>query len=676
MVKKVVFFCWFFVLMPYVVWGQTHDELRQYGDSLYRQLQKITDQEQKADALFDLSFFWSDYDTTKAFGYIKEGERLLGNNAKSAYYQGVLHFYQASVYFETDPAKAKQSYMEAERFLKQEEHVRQQEAWRYRARLWGSYGALMQREGNADAYVEILLDKVIPMAKRIGDSTLMGNNYQNVAMALMNLQEYEKASQNYEKALSLLQDRAGAEEQRFTLYVNAARNALFDKDHRRSRKFLDAADSLTSLVPYSSYMPMYHTVAGSYWATIKSFDKARSHFDKGVAAAKAQHNEDMLATLLFDQFLAFKANGEYASAQEKLLEVLPYVQQKPSAKNKQMVYYNLATTASELGQHQEAVKWYEAYKHLTDTIAADEGKERILELETKYQAKEKENELLQIKTASQQQQLSLQKTRVLVGVLVLIIIVLAISSFAWYTTQKGRRKLATQKERLLQEELKNHRQQEKLNLYNAMLQGEERERSRIARDLHDGLGGMLASVKLKLSAVAGTVGKRKSNEESTMDLYTIIHQLDHAAGELRRLARNMMPESLLYMGLEAALGDLCNAMAHSGMQVNFQATGLRKDYQQSFLIAVYRIVQELLANVIRHSEATEVWVHCTQEKDQFYIMVEDNGRGFDPKNDLLNKKGMGISNIRNRTELLNGQLEIDSSPGKGASFHIQLTANG
>lgn len=547
---------------------------------------------------------------------------------------------------------------------------------RHRVRLWGSYGALMQREGNADAYVEILLDKVIPMAKRIGDSTLMGNNYQNVAMALMNLREYEKANQNYEKAISLLEGRADAEEQRLTLYVNAARNALFDNDHQKSRKYLDAADSLTSLVRYSSYMPMYHTVTGSYWAAVKSFDKARIHFDKGLAAAKAQQNEDMLATLLFDQFLAFKANRQYVSAQQKLLEVLPYIQQKPSAKNKQMVYYNLATTASELEQYQEAVRWYEAYKNLTDTIAADEGKERILELETKYQAKERENELLQVKTASQQQQLSLQKTRVLAGVLLLIIIVLAILGFTWYTTLKSKRKLATQKELLLQEELKNHRQQEKLNLYNAMLQGEERERSRIARDLHDGLGGMLASVKLKLSAVANTVGKHERNEESTMDLYTIIHQLDHSASELRRLARNMMPESLLYMGLEAALGDLCHAMAHPRMQVNFQATDLHKNYQQSFLIAVYRIVQELLANVIKHSEATEVWVHCTQENDQFYIMVEDNGKGFDPKDDLLNKKGMGISNIRNRIELLNGQLEIDSSLGKGASFHIQLTVNG
>jgi len=205
-----------------------------------------------------------------------------------------------------------------------------------------------------------------------------------------------------------------------------------------------------------------------------------------------------------------------------------------------------------------------------------------------------------------------------------------------------------------------------------MVQGQEKERSRIARDLHDGLGGMLASVKLKLSAVANRAAEAQPQTDSTMHLYTIIKQMDDSVNELRRIARNMMPESLLYMGLEVSLRDLCNAMNQPQLKIDFQATNLQTDYNQSFLIAVYRIVQELLTNAVKHSGATQIWVQCSEADHYFYITVEDNGKGFDPSMQAPTKGGIGLSNIRNRVEILNGHLEIDAAIGKGASFHIQF----
>ena len=652
--------------------SQSKDEVRQYGDSLYRQLQQVKDQEKKAEALLDLSFFWSDYDTTKALSYIREAEGVLGSVSNSTYYRGLNSFYRAAVYFEADPSKAKESYMQAEGYLKDVKAENYRQASRYRARLWASYGALLQREGKAHEYVEILIEKVIPLAESIGDSALMGNNYQNVAMNLMNLGDYDKADAYYERALHLLQGKKEALEERLTLYSNIVRNALLSKNYHKSGQLLDSATVLAAQIPNSSYIPIYHAVSGSHWAAVKNYTKAHAHFEKGLSAAKTQNNEDMVATLLFDQFTAYQINSQYASAKEKLLEALPYIQQKPSLRNKQMVYYNLANTTTKLGQYQEAVKWYEAYKNVSDTLLSDRSQAHIYELETKYQTAEKEKALLQVTTENQQQQLSLQNTRMLVGILLLTTIILGIASYMWYTALKNRKKLAAQKEMLLQEELKNQRQQEKLNLYNAMLQGQEHERSRIARDLHDGLGGMLASVKLKLSAVATTVDKHPIKKESNMELYTIINQLDHSVDELRRVARNMMPESLLYMGLEAALKDLCDAMINAELKVDFQASNLRANYPQPFQIAVYRIVQELLTNAVKHSGASQVWVQCSEEDEKLFISVEDNGRGFDAEKDLSKKEGIGISNIRNRVEILNGQFEIDATLGRGASFHIQL----
>lgn len=675
MTRKSGFLVWCFILAMLSTFGQSKEELNRYSDSLYSQLTKIEDKEERALQLLELSFIWSDYETEKAFGFVDEAEILLGERAKTEYYQGILNFYRAAGNFDIDLQTAKEQYMTADRYLKKVEGKKKTTASRYRARLWASYGALRQREGEAHEYIEILLEKVIPIAMDIRDSALLGNNYQNVAMLLMNVRQHAKADDYYGRAMDLLQGREDAHEARFTLFVNAARNALLGNDLKRSRLLLDSAAKIIDVVPILDYRSMYHTVEGSYWQKQKMFDQAHAHFEKGLAIAKEKHDEDMVATILFDQFSAFQTNNQPALAMGKLREVLPYIEQKPSLRNKQMVYYNLAKTATQLGDYREATEWYEQHRRITDTLLKDRGEERTLELEEMYQATAKENELLRVKAENQQQQLSLQQTRLLAGILAFAMVVLAMLSFIWYNSLKNRKRLAAQREQLLQEELKNYKQQEKLNVFNAMLQGQERERSRIAKDLHDGLGGILAGVKLKLSAVVNTQEKENNKTPSSMELYSIIHQLDHSVNELRRIARNMMPESLLYMGLEASLQDLCSAIAHPNLQVEFQATNLRNNYSQPFLITVYRIVQELLTNAIKHSEATQIWVQCSEADGTFDLTVEDNGRGFNPQNNALRSDGIGLSNVRNRVEILNGHLEIDAAEGKGAAFHIQFKLN-
>ncbi|WP_185218038.1 sensor histidine kinase [Sphingobacterium mizutaii] len=656
--------------------SQSKEELNQHSDTLFRKLQQIKNHEEKALALFDLSFFWSDYDTIKAFSLIRDAEKVLGKTGNSMYYRGIKNFYRAAVYFESDPDKAKQNYLEAEKFLIMVKAEKRTEASRYRARLWGSYGALLQREGKAHEYVEILLERAIPLAKDIRDSSLIGNNFQNVAMNLMNMGDYEKADEYYEKAMQFLKGKKEGLEVRFTLFINISRNALLYKNYNKSGEFLDSATLLAAQLPHSSYIPIYHSVSGSHWAATKNYEKAHAHFESGLAAAKILNNDDLVATLLFDQFETYKTSNQYRSAKKKLLEILPYVRQRSSLRNKQMIYYNLATTATELRQYQEAVQWYDSYKKVSDTLFTDKNQEYIHELEKKFQTAEKEKAFLKIRTENQKKQLSLQNTRMLAGLLLLTSIILGVASYIWYNALKSKKKLSAQKELLLEKELKNHRQQEKLNLFHAMLQGQERERSRIARDLHDGLGGMLASVKLKLSSVVATADIQENIKDSSMELYTIINQLDHSVNELRRVARNMMPESLLYMGLKAALKDLCNSICSAELKVDFQLSNLKDNYPQPFQIAVYRIVQELLTNAVKHSGASQVWVQCSHDEGKFFISVEDNGQGFDAKNDLFEKDGIGISNIRNRVEILNGQLEIDTAAGRGASFHIQLDIYG
>jgi two-component system, NarL family, sensor kinase len=190
----------------------------------------------------------------------------------------------------------------------------------------------------------------------------------------------------------------------------------------------------------------------------------------------------------------------------------------------------------------------------------------------------------------------------------------------------------------------------------------------LAGDLHDGLGGMLARVKINLSKLA-----THNHEPTTMtpDLNKVIDQLDNSVNELRRIARNMMPESLVSLGLEAALNDMCTSLTSDTTHINFQAFDISNAIAKDTQSTIYRIVQELLTNAIRHAKASQIVVQCSQNGNAFFITVEDNGIGFDAKAIHL-KNGIGLSNVKSRVDYLGGKIDIASAVGDGTTINVEL----
>lgn len=142
---------------------------------------------------------------------------------------------------------------------------------------------------------------------------------------------------------------------------------------------------------------------------------------------------------------------------------------------------------------------------------------------------------------------------------------------------------------------------------------------------------------------------------------------------MRRVAHNMMPEALVKFGLDTALKDYCNDINQTGaIQVTYQSIGLAgSSIDQTAGITVYRIVQELINNILKHAAAKAAIVQVSKTGNELSVTVEDNGKGFDPA--ILNQaKGIGWSNIQNRVEYLKGKIDILSGPGEGTSVHIEL----
>lgn len=162
-------------------------------------------------------------------------------------------------------------------------------------------------------------------------------------------------------------------------------------------------------------------------------------------------------------------------------------------------------------------------------------------------------------------------------------------------------------------------------------------------------------------------------EENRQAFERSMDMLDSSIQEMRRVAHNMMPEVLVRYGLDAAMKDYVAEINKAGMvKVVYQSMGLEdKEVEKSAALAIYRIVQELLNNVIKHARATEALVQLFNENDKLVVNVEDNGKGFDTR--LSEEKGgMGWRNIRSRVELLNGKIDLQSSPDKGTAVNLEF----
>lgn len=197
----------------------------------------------------------------------------------------------------------------------------------------------------------------------------------------------------------------------------------------------------------------------------------------------------------------------------------------------------------------------------------------------------------------------------------------------------------------------------------------EDERNRVAKDLHDGLGGLLSGVKLSLQSITGNI---IISDQHAAALKRVLLQLDNAISEMRRVAHSMMPESLMRFGLVQAIEDFCYDINESKMvQLHFYHHGLEKRLDSSTEITLFRVIQELVNNSIKHAAATNVMIHLLRIENQLTLTVEDNGTGFDTNN-IKKSKGVGLSNIQSRVNFLKGNLEIDSQNNIGTSFYISI----
>lgn len=231
---------------------------------------------------------------------------------------------------------------------------------------------------------------------------------------------------------------------------------------------------------------------------------------------------------------------------------------------------------------------------------------------------------------------------------------------------KQRAKSMKQRDELHALALEKEKQNSKISTLTALLEGQEQERGRLARDLHDGLGGLLSGTKHQLSYL-----NPNHSENIEEGISKSIGQIDEAVEELRRVAHNLMPDLLLKYGLEAAIQDFASRVSNSALEIHTEFINYSNSISQEKQLIVYRIIQELVNNAIKHAHTSEIIVQISEEENLLNLIVEDNGSGFDPKS-LSMRKTAGFHNIEIRVQFLKGTMNITSEPNVGTSVELQI----
>lgn len=634
-----------------------------YVDSLQQILQSKKTDSVKTRANFLLSNYWRSKDTLKSKDYLAKGRTLSKANA---YLSALALYYEGEYEVNKNNGKAIVALQSAEKALS---IFASKEAYLFRASAWYD-GAILQRGEKGDSYlIDVVLNKAIPLAQKSGDDEKLAHYYSQLAVLFMYNAQFDKAEIYNNKAIAVLERKYPGSSVLLLTYLAAASNYCYANKNKEARNVLDKAHALLKPYPESLNYPYYYYNEALYLIGISQFEKALVIADKGIPLAKKYNQNQLLQQLLFRKYETFSRLKKYAQAKELLLGLLKEGTLRADINNRRMLYDQLAQTNANMGLMAEAYKWATMYNKTSDSLANSKLKESISALEIKFRTAENQKKIGALNAANEKAKLQAKNEYLIRWLLIGIVLVLLVAVIVGWFFYRNSKKLALQKELIYRQELKDVAQQEQIKIAQAVLNGQEEERNRVARDLHDGLGGMLANVKLNLSDLASDVPNNGKN------LTLVVDQLDGSIKELRRIAHNMVPEMLLKLGLETSLKDLCESVPRETLAIDFQYLGVNNNLPVPEQIAIYRIVQELLTNVVKHAQAKNVLLQCTQNETLFLITIEDDGKGFDSDR-LIAKQGMGLFNIKNRVDYLKGKLEVLSAKNKkGTIINIELNVS-
>ncbi|MDR1644724.1 MAG: sensor histidine kinase [Tannerellaceae bacterium] len=552
-------------------------------------------------------------------------------------------------------------------------------------------GAVAVRQVQYDTAF-IYFNKSLDIARKSGIEEMSVNVYGNMAMAYSQqgnyvaaleyymkcLAYYEAAGNNPERYMTAMANiggmyRTAGNEDQAILYLEKARKIAEEQNFTRGKIktwydlgviYMDRGESQRALdfitqvleLSRSTGETLFEVAATQVLATIyysnttpdvRDLNKAEQYAEEFLRLANEygapyyQYNAwSTLAAIYRDQ-------KRYRESEDMALKA--WAMDSTNLNESIALASTIVIANIAMGNTDRAISFFWKYNDLKNEYANTSYHQTTAEMEVKYETEKKEFRIA-----------SLEKARTLyigLGTAITLIILLA------FALLLNRHRLNLQKRRLAEQQIETLEQEKQLVATQAVLDGENAERSRLSRDLHDGLGCMLSIIKVNLKNMKSIAAMDLPDRErfaGAMDA------LDEAIDELRRIAHHIMPESLAREGLQASLDDFCRVVP--GARFCYVGSERRLDYNMEILL--YRCTYELVNNALKHAQATHIDVQLIIDRDLISLSVHDDGAGI--PDTVVFAANSGLNNIRARVTAAKGKLNIYSAPGQGTEISIEI----
>jgi two-component system NarL family sensor kinase len=516
-------------------------------------------------------------------------------------------------------------------------------------------------KGDYRACIEYML-KAMAFVEKTNDSLKLANVYCNLGYYYKCLDEQQTAYEYDLRAAKwsgMVNDKSTLEFSLLNLSGPLIRFGKYDSSILVLKQALRLADELDDKV-YSTIMLNNMIVA---YRLNGQNEKTLPLVEELIAKAKAFGALEGMALALDNKADYFITGKQYDSAVVYYLKAIDFMKKNNINKYLEVTYKGIMDAKAAKGDFEQ----YEIYRDLRDSMREALHSDAIIkstqELNTKYDVEKKDQ---QIKI----QQANLANNRLWILILSISVISAILLFFISQRSHRNKQRIAMQEKELQKQKILQLEKEKQLAATQALLKGQEEERRRLAKDLHDGLGGILSGVKYSFNNMKQHF---ILSEENARVFERSMGMLDESISELRRVAHNMMPETLMKLTLDEALQDFCQQVTESGaIDVSYQGFGMEGLIADNTIkITAYRIVQELVNNIIKHAEAKKALVQVMAKDDMLKITVEDDGKGFDAGS-LHLAAGIGYKNTKSRIEFLNGKLDVQSKRNEGTSVYIEI----
>ncbi len=534
----------------------------------------------------------------------------------------------------------------------------------------------------------------IALASKSKDSIAIGNFIRSIGSAEYFKGNYDKAGEKFYQALHILQSKP-VSNALSEVYNNLGRLYRKSRDLDRAAEMYDLAydvclklndkAALATILNESGVVFEYkedykeainryqqslnireetndtegkayslNFIGGAYTA-MKKFDKAEEYLLQSLALREQMKDTFAMALNYSDLGAMYAAKGDVERSISNFEKSNAFAVQLHYTELRSANYKELSNVYEAKTDYRTALEFYKKHTAVHDSVFNTEKTKQIEELNMRYETEKKDSKI-------NEQRLLITKRNYIIFIVAGLFVLGLILAYLFYNRYKLKQQAKLQQEILYQQDISTR----------AVIAAEENERKRIAAELHDGVGQMMSAVKMNLSAFENELQFNSPDQKTAFE--KAISLVDESCKEVRSVSHQMMPNALLKSGLANAVKAFIDKIDSHILKINLHTEGLDERLDSNTETVLYRVLQECVNNVIKHSGANQLDIAIIKDKDGISATVEDNGNGFDV-NDKQKFDGIGLKNIITRISYLKGTVDFDSAPGRGTLVAIHVPGN-